>query len=117
MELLMNDELLNISLMDVTSEEGTPMFTTNSTDDFLEDVMQETFDEYLKYYQKDLYDPYKDELYGLSMIYDPKQLIWKAGYINYMQYLLYAENKNLREALEELDKQREDYIERNQLNL
>lgn len=122
MELIMNDELVEISSLDVTNESGLYYDTTTTFDDICEenvledDIENWSLDEFSKSFPKDLYDPYKDEIYSLSIIYDNMQLVWKVAYSNLFKYLLVVENEDLLEALKELKDKREEYIIENHLS-
>lgn len=122
MELIMNDELVKISSLDVTNESGLYYDTTTTFDDLCQenvledDIENWSLDEFSKSFPKDLYDPYKDEIYSLSIIYDNMQLVWKVAYSNLFKYLLVVKNENLFEALKELKDKREEYIIENHLS-
>lgn len=122
MELIMNDELVKISSLDVTNESGVYYDTTTTFDDLCQenvledDIENWSLDEFSKSFPKDLYDPYKDEIYSLSIIYDNMQLVWKVSYSNLFKYLLVVENEDLLEALKELKDKREEYIIENHLS-
>lgn len=122
MELIMNDELVKISSINVTNESGLCYNTTITFDDICEknvledDIENWSLDEFSRSFPKDLYDPYKDEIYGLIIIYDNMQLVWKVGYSNLFKYILIVEHEDLIEALKELKEKREQYIIDNNLD-